>query len=61
MIPHPEKAYKGGEDAFYADNTYLYVFIYTYIYRFLAVADGVGGWASHGVDPAKYSKELCSQ
>lgn len=25
----------------------------------LAVADGVGGWASQGVDPAIYSKNLC--
>ena len=25
----------------------------------LAVADGVGGWASQGVDPAIYSKQLC--
>eukprot|EP01015_Nassula_variabilis_P018744 TRINITY_DN3086_c0_g2_i1.p1 TRINITY_DN3086_c0_g2~~TRINITY_DN3086_c0_g2_i1.p1 ORF type:complete len:133 (-),score=26.69 TRINITY_DN3086_c0_g2_i1:2-400(-) len=48
VIPHPEKAYKGGEDAYYADENYL------------AVADGVGGWASHGVDPAEYSRELCT-
>ena len=27
--------------------------------RLLAVADGVGGWNDHGIDPAKYSKELC--
>jgi len=25
----------------------------------LAVADGVGGWAESGVDPAIYSKKLC--
>jgi len=25
----------------------------------LAVADGVGGWAESGVDPAVYSKKLC--
>jgi serine/threonine protein phosphatase PrpC len=25
----------------------------------LVVADGVGGWNNHGVDPALYSKELC--
>jgi protein phosphatase PTC7 len=24
----------------------------------LAVCDGVGGWADHGVDPGLYSKEL---
>eukprot|EP00825_Cyclidium_porcatum_P016012 TRINITY_DN191_c0_g1_i4.p1 TRINITY_DN191_c0_g1~~TRINITY_DN191_c0_g1_i4.p1 ORF type:complete len:307 (+),score=64.24 TRINITY_DN191_c0_g1_i4:68-988(+) len=47
MIPHPEKIAKGGEDALYANN-----FI-------LSVADGVGGWAAHGVDPAQYSRGLC--
>lgn len=47
MIPHPEKAYKGGEDAmFVSDNV-------------LVVADGVGGWADQGVDPGLYSKKLC--
>ena len=46
MVPHPEKAHKGGEDAlFVSDNVLL-------------VADGVGGWASSGVDPALYSKKL---
>ena len=25
----------------------------------MAVADGVGGWNEVGVDPAKFSKELC--
>jgi len=25
------------------------------------VADGVGGWNEVGIDPAKYSKELCQQ
>lgn len=47
MIPHPQKAYKGGEDAiFTSDNV-------------LVVADGVGGWADQGVDPGLYSKKLC--
>ena len=46
MIPHPEKAEKGGEDAGYASLSYL------------AVADGVGGWADSGVDPGLYSKKL---
>ena len=45
-IPHPEKAYKGGEDAYYAANSLL------------VVADGVGGWARRGIDPGLYSKEL---
>lgn len=47
MIPHPEKSHKGGEDAFYAHK------------KLLTVADGVGGWATQGVDPGLYSKEFC--
>lgn len=47
MIPHPEKAYKGGEDAMYTSD------------NILVVADGVGGWADQGVDPGLYSKKLC--
>ena len=45
--PHDEKVYKGGEDAFAATKTLL------------VVADGVGGWADHGVDPGLFSKQLC--
>ena len=46
LMPHPDKVYKGGEDAaFGCDNA-------------VGVADGVGGWASRGVDPGKYSKGL---
>ena len=45
-IPHPEKAYKGGEDASTTEELMI------------SVADGVGGWASQGVDPAKNSNEL---
>jgi len=37
---------KGGEDAFYANEVLF------------TVADGVGGWAQHGIDPALYSKKL---
>jgi protein phosphatase PTC7 len=48
LLPHPEKAYKGGEDALYASD------------HVLLVADGVGGWADSGVDPALYSKKLAS-
>ena len=25
----------------------------------LVVADGVGGWANQGIDPGKFSKQLC--
>jgi protein phosphatase PTC7 len=45
-IPSPEKKDKGGEDSSYG-NPYV-----------ISVADGVGGWNEHGVDPAKYSRRL---
>jgi len=51
MIPHKEKAYKGGEDAFSCSIDGC----------MFCLADGVGGWAKKGVDPGLYSKELCSQ
>jgi len=38
---------KGGEDAYFINHNTL------------SVADGVGGWAEQGVDPAIYSKKLC--
>ena len=48
LNPHYSKRYKGGEDAAcYAD-------------RLICVADGVGGWADSGIDPALYSQKLCS-
>jgi serine/threonine protein phosphatase PrpC len=40
---------KGGEDAYYIED------------KILVVADGVGGWNSQGIDPAKYAKELCQK
>jgi len=45
--PHYSKIDKGGEDALVTHE------------GIICVADGVGGWAEVGVDPAKYSKELC--
>lgn len=45
-IPHPNKAHKGGEDAWVASH------------NFLTVADGVGGWEKHGIDSGTYSKSL---
>lgn len=48
MIPHPEKAHRGGEDAYFNSS------------HMLVVADGVGGWNNQGVDPSKYSRFLCS-
>lgn len=47
MIPHMDKRAKGGEDAYWVTDTMI------------AVADGVGGWAESGVDPARFSRELC--
>ena len=47
MVPHPEKLSKGGEDYVYFSE------------RVVAVADGVGGWAQHGIDSRNYSKKLC--
>lgn len=44
MRPHDDKLDKGGEDAFAAHK------------NFLAVADGVGGWARHGIDPGHFSR-----
>lgn len=45
--PHAAKVSKGGEDAASVTE------------NFIALADGVGGWAESGVDPAKFSKQLC--
>jgi serine/threonine protein phosphatase PrpC len=45
-IPHPEKQWKGGEDAYFAHD------------NILVVADGVGGWAEFGIDASLYSKKL---
>ena len=45
-IPHHKKTYKGGEDAWICTE------------QIVAVADGVGGWNSKGVDPGLFSREL---
>mmetsp|Transcript_13541 Transcript_13541/g.25516 ORF Transcript_13541/g.25516 Transcript_13541/m.25516 type:complete len:265 (+) Transcript_13541:1228-2022(+) len=45
-IPAAEKATKGTEDAYYTSE------------RAIALADGVGGWIEHGIDPAAYSRLL---
>jgi protein phosphatase PTC7 len=47
-IPHPAKVAKGGEDAYFLSTDM----------KVIGVADGVGGWADIGVDPALYSKSL---
>ncbi|KPA82093.1 putative mitochondrial protein phosphatase 2C [Leptomonas pyrrhocoris] len=45
-ISHPKKAYRGGEDA-YLSHPYA-----------VGVADGVGGYASLGIDPAMYTRNV---
>ncbi len=46
VIPHPDKASRGGEDAYFFCDTAL------------GVADGVGGWAEEGVNPAEFAQGL---
>ena len=48
LLPHPQKAAKGGEDAFMISPCK----------RVIGVADGVGGWAEMNVDPAIYARGL---
>jgi protein phosphatase PTC7 len=48
MRPHPAKAHRGGEDA------------YSLADGMVAVSDGVGGWASSGINPAFFSRSLVS-
>jgi protein phosphatase PTC7 len=52
QIPHPSKQKNGGEDAYFvfSSNTFSAI----------GVADGVGGWASRGVDSGVYSRLLLS-
>lgn len=45
-IPHPKKANRGGEDAFFSHRLGL------------GVADGVGGFAEQGVNPAIYTRNV---
>ncbi|CAI5474696.1 unnamed protein product [Closterium sp. Yama58-4] len=48
VLPHPDKAHRGGEDAFFIlDGAAV-----------AGVADGVGGWAEIGVDAGLYAREL---
>jgi len=46
-LPHYNKRKTGGEDALAFHD------------GMICVADGVGGWNEMGVDPSKYSNELC--
>jgi len=62
MIPHPQKAQKGGEDAFLITGSpgTLPWLPETHAQKdkrgelkdnLVAVADGVGGWVDSGIDP----------
>eukprot|EP01087_Luapelamoeba_hula_P006713 TRINITY_DN1679_c4_g1_i1.p1 TRINITY_DN1679_c4_g1~~TRINITY_DN1679_c4_g1_i1.p1 ORF type:complete len:372 (-),score=98.60 TRINITY_DN1679_c4_g1_i1:66-1181(-) len=46
MIPHPEKAHRGGEDAFFLTRTAM------------GVADGVGSWSLQGIDAGLFARSL---
>jgi serine/threonine protein phosphatase PrpC len=45
-VPHDEKIHRGGEDSAHVCDTLI------------TVADGVGGWERHGVNPGLFSKSL---
>lgn len=47
-VPHPSKEATGGEDA-------LFICVDE---QAIGVADGVGGWALHGIDSGEYAREL---
>lgn len=49
-LPHPDKEETGGEDAHFICSEE----------QAIGVADGVGGWAYHGVNAGYYSRELMS-
>lgn len=47
-LPHPDKAAKGGEDGYFAcPDRHAF-----------GIADGVGGWASNGIDPGEFARGL---
>jgi hypothetical protein len=50
IIPHPLKAYRGGED--------VAMEVTCGGHTVIAVFDGVGGWADLGIDPALYARRL---
>jgi protein phosphatase PTC7 len=51
LVPHPDKADKGGEDACFVLRDQ----------GAFGVMDGVGGWAEEGVDPAAYSNTFAEK
>ena len=48
-IPHPRKAHRGGEDSYLVSSP---------TNSTIAVADGVGGWESKGVNPRAFADEI---
>lgn len=51
ILPHPQKADTGGEDAAFSDMTS----------SVFGVFDGVGGWSSRGVDAGAFSRSLAAR
>ena len=51
-IPHPRKAHRGGEDAYLVSSP---------TNSTIAVADGVGGWESKGVNPRAFADEMLTK
>ena len=51
-IPHPRKAHRGGEDSYLVSSP---------TNSTIAVADGVGGWESKGVNPRAFADEMLSK
>lgn len=51
VLPHPDKVRTGGEDAQFVLHER----------RAFGVFDGVGGWASKGVDAGEFSRELAKR
>ena len=49
IIPNPRKAHRGGEDSYIVSSP---------TNSTLAVADGVGGWESKGVNPRAFADEI---
>jgi protein phosphatase PTC7 len=49
LLPHPDKAARGGEDAILLAG------------RIFGVFDGVGGWAEQGIDAGIFSRELATR
>ncbi|KAL6058227.1 Protein phosphatase [Balamuthia mandrillaris] len=69
-LPHPDKAQKGGEDAYYISDTEKSLGVADGVFRpFFFLKCGtttdpnqqVGGWATHNIDPALFSRKLMEE